>query len=117
MLGDTLTVTLGGSGGTAKVLNKINQDGYASEYLLREALQEFTAKVKHSKNGARDRHYVEFKQTIFAVADTSDEVVRTVSTVVLAAPSDTNADVTDLGEALSFYMDSTIYPQVINWES
>lgn len=33
MLGDTLTVTLDGSGGTAVVTSKINEAGYATEYL------------------------------------------------------------------------------------
>nr|UJQ85937.1 MAG: putative coat protein [Leviviridae sp.] len=116
MLGDTLTMTLGGSGGTAKVLNKINQDGYGAEYLLREATQEFTAKVSHSKNGSRDRHYVEFKQTIFATESTA-EVIRTSSHVLLAPPSDTESAVTDLAEALAFWLDGTTIPKLIGWQS
>ncbi|UJQ85698.1 MAG: putative coat protein [Hampduvirus faecihabitans] len=116
MLGDTLTMTLGGSGGTAKVLNKINQDGYGAEYLLREATQQFTAKVSHSKNGTRDRHYVEFKQTVFATS-TDPEIIRTSSHVLLASPSDTEADVTNLAEALAFWLDGTTVPKLIGWQS
>lgn len=37
MLGSTLVITLDGSGGTAKTLPLINQDGYSSEYFLDEA--------------------------------------------------------------------------------
>lgn len=117
MLGDSITITLGGSGGTAKVLPKINQDGYSAEYLLRESTQEFKAKVSHSKNGTRDRHYVEFKQTVFATTDGEDDTVRTVSTVILAKPSDTESEVTDLSEALSYYLDATNVPKIIGWES
>lgn len=117
MLGDTIAVTLGGSGGTLKTLNKINQDGYSAEYLLRETTQEFRAKVSHSRNGTRDRHYVEFKQTVYEVPDTSPEYVRTVSMVILAGPSDANADVTDLAEALAYYANGTNIPKIINWES
>jgi hypothetical protein len=116
MLGDSITITLGGSGGTDKVLVKINQDGYGAVYLLRESLQEFVAKVTHSKNGTRDRHYVEVKQRIFATATTA-EVLRTVSSVILSAPSDTNAEVTDLQEGLSFFLSATNVPKIINWES
>lgn len=38
MLGTSLTLTLDGAGGTAKVLPLINQDGYSSEYFLDDGL-------------------------------------------------------------------------------
>lgn len=44
MLGNTLTVTLDGSGGTAKTLQLINQDGYSSEYFLDDTLVTYRAK-------------------------------------------------------------------------
>jgi hypothetical protein len=118
MLGDSITITLGGSGGTDKVLNKINSGkDYSAEYLLREATQEFSALISHSKNGTRDRHYMEVKQTIFATDPDEADIVRTVSAVILAKPSDTSADVTDLQEGLSFFLDGTNTPKLLNWES
>jgi len=117
MLGDSITITLGGSGGTDKVLNKINQDGYTSEYLLRETLQEFAVKIQHSKNGARDRHYVEVKQTIFAVDSDSVDSVYTVSNVILAGKAEPVADVVDLQEGLSLFMASANATALIGWQS
>lgn len=117
MLGDSLTITLGGAGGTAKVLPKINQDGFGSEYYLREATQDFRAKVSHSKSGTRDRHYVEFTQTVYAVSADDPDDVRRASAVILARPDAAVAEVTDLQEAMSFWMDATNVPKIIGWES
>lgn len=117
MLGDTLTMTLGGSGGTAKVLQRINQDGYTSEYYLRESTQEFRAKVSHSKNGTRDRHFVEFKQTVFATVLGEPDVVRSTSNVIWNYPSDTDADVSDLAEALAFWSSEATILKLLGWQS
>jgi len=35
-------------GAGTKSLPKVNQDNYGSEYYLREATQEFTAKIRHA---------------------------------------------------------------------
>jgi len=66
---DPLVITIAGN---AKSLNKINQDSYGSEFLLRETLVEYRAKVRHSTtkadaNGvAYDRHNFEVVVTTFA---------------------------------------------------
>jgi hypothetical protein len=123
MLGDTLTVTIGGSGGTAKVCNKINQDNYASEYLYRDADEEVNVKVRHSKENPQadgryfDRHNLEIKHTVFAVADTSPEYVRIVSTTIRHFKADDPADVSDVVEASSYYLDETQALKIIGWES
>lgn len=117
MLGTTLTITIGGSGGTDKVLNRIADDGYSAEYLLRESSQEFRAKVKHSNSGSRDRHYVEIKQTVFAASSDEDDTVYTVSAVILAPASADSAVVTDLQEALSYFLDGANTPKILTWNS
>lgn len=70
MLGDTITITFDGE---SKVLVKINQDQYSSEYLLRETDGSFGLKVRHSttKRGllVYDRHNVEISHNVYAVAD------------------------------------------------
>jgi len=76
MLGDTLSVTISGS---AKVLPKIKDGTYDSEYLLRESLQEYRAKVRHSNakdtNGVvQDRHNVEFTVKVFATSSTPEYI-------------------------------------------
>lgn len=111
------TITLGGSGGTEKVLVKINGgEPYSSEYYLREATQDFRLKVSHSGAGARDRHYVELKNTVFATTE-SEEIVRTASTVILGKPSDASATVTDIVEALAYFLNATNIPKLLAWQS
>lgn len=123
MLGDTFTVTLGGSGGTARVCNKINQDNYSAEYLNRNATDEVRVKVRHTtenpgSDGRKlDRHNVEITQTVYAVPDTSPEYRRVVSYTVRNFPDDTAADVVDVGEAMSYIMDDTLLTGLNGWES
>ena len=62
MLGTSLVITLDGSGGTAKTLPLINQDGYSSEYYLDDTTVTYRAKVRHSRDNVKsgsqpfDRH-------------------------------------------------------------
>lgn len=78
MLGNTVALTIAGS---SKTLTLINSDSYGSEYYLRESLQEYRFKVKHSKvktkNGSVDRHYAELIRTVFATATTPEYEDRT----------------------------------------
>jgi len=69
MLGNTLVLPLSSGNIT---LVKINQDGYSSEYLFRDATHQFIARIRHTKTKATlnrpsyDRHNVEVVQTVFA---------------------------------------------------
>jgi hypothetical protein len=125
MLGSTLVVTLDGSGGTAKTLPLINQDGYSSEYYLDESTVWWRAKVKHStdnvKAGSQDfnRHTVTFQRylkptTTYPLGQLS-EVIYTIR----ASKDDVNSDVIDLSEAMSFYMvkAGAIATKLLGWES
>ncbi|UJQ85763.1 MAG: putative coat protein [Tuwendivirus faecivivens] len=122
MLGDTLTVTLGGSGGTARVCSKINQDSYSAEYLHRNTTDEVRVKVRHSiESGSTtkpkmDRHNVEFTQTVFASGDTPEKI-RQAYLVLRNSASDDSALVSDLGEALSYWLTQANFLKVIGWES
>lgn len=55
-----------------KVLKRINQDQYSTQYYLHEALEEFTVNIRHSKESPQkdgtvyDRHNVELIHTVFA---------------------------------------------------
>ncbi len=125
MLGASLTVTLDGSGGTAKVLPLINQDGYSSEYFLDETLVSYRAKVRHSKDTVKagtqafDRHTVTFsrylKPVLPATTGRTTEVIYTIRT----DPAETASDVIDLSEAMSFYMVKAggIAAKLLGWES
>ena len=120
MLGDTLTFTVNS---VAKVLKKINQDSYSSEYLLRETTQEFRAKVRHSleKNlttsRQMDRHNVELTQTMFADGVTYlTPLTRQVYVVIRNTPGDSATTVDYLSDALADWV-KTNAPAVVGWES
>jgi hypothetical protein len=125
MLGTTLTITLDGSGGTAKILPLINQDGYSSEYFLDETTVQWRAKVRHStdnvKVGTQDfnRHSVTFQRflkptTTFPLGQLS-EIIYTLR----CSKDDVSSDVIDVSEAMSFYMVKAggIAAKLLGWES
>lgn len=78
MFGDTLVLPQVGGDIT---LNKINQDGYTSEYLFRTSLVSYTAKIRHSKVKAKDgvmydRHNVEVTKVTFAASPVPEYYVK-----------------------------------------
>jgi hypothetical protein len=94
---DPLVLTIGGS---AKSLNKINQDGYGSEWLLREALQEIRAKLRHSEKKpgadgvAYDRHTFDVTITVYAT-DTDVQYDDNCYVVMERRPKQTDVDLPD----------------------
>lgn len=125
MLGTTLTLTMDGSGGTAKVLPLINQDGYSSEYFLDDTLVTYRAKVRHSRDTVKagtqsfDRHTVTFSRF---VKPTSAIPLGSLSETTFTIRTDPNAvasDVIDVAEAMSFYMVKAggISAKLLGWES
>lgn len=119
-IANPLVITLGGSGGTAKSLPKINQDSYGSEYYLREATQEFRVKIRHTREAVREgalpleRHNLEITQTVFGTSGAPD-TVRQAYVVLRNSKGDTLADIQNVGAALSYYMDSTHYGDLVGW--
>lgn len=122
MLGDTLTFTLGGTGGTAKVLSKINQDKYSAEYLLRSSTDEVRARVRHSKetvkNGspAMERHNVELTQTVFAAADVPEKVRQCYIVLRTQVGDDLTLNV-DVAQAVALFMTESNLTKLTGWES
>ncbi|UJQ85943.1 MAG: putative coat protein [Alehxovirus pseudofaecenecus] len=125
MLGTSLTITLDGSGGTAKVLPLINQDGYSSEYYLDEGLVTYRAKVRHSRDNVKagtqpfDRHTVTFtrytKPTEALPLGSQTEVSYTIRN----DPNGVQSEIIDLSEGMSFYMVKAglIAGKLLGWES
>lgn len=122
MLGDSVTVTLGGSGGTARVLKKINQDNYSAEYLGRVSTDELRLRIRHTKEKAGangnslDRHNFELTQTVFATL-TDPEIVRQFYFVWRALPSDDAVAAQDLAEAVVYFSDAANLAKILGWES
>jgi hypothetical protein len=125
MLGTTLTVTMDGSGGTAKVLPLINQDGYGAEYFLDEGLVTYRAKVRHSKDNVKagtqpfDRHTVTFSRFVKPTSTILLGSLTETSFTIRTDPNGVSADIIDLAEALSFYTVKAggISAKLLGWES
>lgn len=101
---------------------KINQDGYASEYLIRSATSQYTIRIRHSKTKATasrpsyDRHNVEVTQLVFATAEVA-EFERKTYVVIEQLPGD--LDVKNL-DALSDWLIATSNANILSllgWES
>ncbi len=125
MLGSTLTITLDGSGGTAKSLPLINQDGYSSEYFLDDTTVQFRAKVRHSKDKVKagtqpfDRHTVTFSRFVKPTEAIPLGSLSEVTFTIRMDPNGAPADIIDVSEAMSFYMVKAggIAAKLLGWES
>ena len=125
MLGSNLTITLDGSGGTAKVLPLINQDGYSSEYYLDDGLVTFRAKVRHSRDTVKagsqafDRHVVTFSRYVKPTEALPLGSLSEISYIIRNDPNGTLSDIIDVSEAMSFYMVKSggIAAKLLGWES
>jgi hypothetical protein len=110
MLGSTLTVTLDGSGGTAKILPLVNQDNFSSEYYLDETLVWYKAKVRHSTDTVKvgtqkfDRHSVTFQRYLKPTTTVPLGNLTEITYTIRNEPNEVPADIIDLSEAMSFYM-------------
>jgi len=69
MLANTLTLTVNS---VAKVLTRINQDNYGSEYRLTTATERYVLKIRHSSQNVGgktfDQHNVLVEHTVFGTA-------------------------------------------------
>ncbi|DAD50603.1 coat protein [ssRNA phage Zoerhiza.1_18] len=125
MLGTSLTITLDGSGGTAKVLPLINQDGYSTEYFLDEGLITYRCKIRHSRDTVKagtqpfDRHVVTFTRFVKPTTAIPLGSQTEVSFTIRTDPNGVQADIIDLSEAMSFYMVKAggIAAKLLGWES
>lgn len=121
MFADTITITINS---VAKVLNRIADDGYTSEYYLRGTTDEFRMKIRHSSYLAKDRggrkvdrHNVELTQTVFPVAPAT---IATVRKAYIVMENDSTDGVTEpLNFDLGFvgFLNSGNTTKLINWES
>jgi hypothetical protein len=118
--GSTISITVNT---VAKVLNRINQDSYGSEYLLRESLQEFRLKIRHSTEKATngsvqlDRHNIELTQKVFATA-TAAEIVRQSYTIIRVPYNDDLTEAGYLVDGFVNYVDSaTVQSDLLTWQN
>jgi hypothetical protein len=119
--GSTLTLTVNA---VAKVLNKVKEQDYGSEYKLIEATGEFLVTIKHSEETPKsatalryDRHYVDFKQTVYGIGGLPD-TVREMYCVIRNAKGDGLVLPNYLSAAAVDFLDSgTVQADLFSWLS
>jgi hypothetical protein len=121
MFADPLTVTING---VAKNLIRVNQDGYSSEYLLKETTGEYRLRLRNTSyndkaRGSRkvERHNVELVHAIYPVAPAIYPEIRKVYTVFENDVGGDNALVAKTVAGLSTLMSEANATKLINFES
>lgn len=117
----TLTVTINS---VAKVLTRIRDDGYSSEYLLRGTLDEFRLKIRHSNytDAARggkiiDRHNVELVQTVYPVSPSVVPTIRKAYVVLENEATDAVTDSLNFDNGTLAFLSSANVTDLLNWIS
>lgn len=121
MFADTITVTINA---VAKVLTRINQDNYCSEYVLRNATEEFRLNIRNtkyndSKRGGVEvhRHNFELVQTVYPVAPATRSTIRKMYSVIENDVTDPLTDSLNFGLGFTGVLTSANLTKVLNWES
>jgi len=118
---DSITITINA---VAKVLTRVKDDGYSSEYRLRNAnVDEFRFYIRNTsyldKNTKRtvDRHAVELQHTIFPVAPAEIPTVRKVYTVLENQSVDTIVDPVKFAAGFGAFLSEANLTKLVNYES
>lgn len=118
---DTITFTINA---VAKILTRVKDDGYSSEYRLRNAnIEEFTALIRNStyldKVTGRnvDRHSVELRHTVYAVAPATIPTIRKSYWVLENQAVDTVIDPTKFALGLVGFLTEPNITKLVNYES
>ncbi len=120
MFADTLTLTIGGVG---RVLAKVNQDNFCSEYRLVTTTDQFTLTLKNTnytdkKTGQSiDRHTVQVVWTVFPVAPAVSSTIRKTYSVIENMKGDNLSDPRNTALALFAFLSSANIDKLIGFES
>lgn len=122
MLGSTFVLGLTSG---SKTLPLVNQDGYSSEYYLRESAKSYRVSVRHSnvsRTGSDgvtlkyDRHNVEATVTTFATS-TVPEIYNKAYFIIELTPGDTYVDVMDALSDWAIASTNANLVKLLGWES
>jgi hypothetical protein len=121
MFSDTLTITINS---VAKVLTRINQDKYSSEYFLRETDGQFKLRIRNSSyqdrtrgGAAVDRHNVEVIHSLNPVAPALYGVCRKAYFVLENDQADTTTNALNFDLGVLGFGTSANVTKLLNWES
>lgn len=101
---------------------KVNQDGYSSEYLYKDATEQYVVRIRHNRTKATaarpsyDRHNVEVTQTVFATAEVA-EYTRKVYIVMEQLPSDVDIKNADALADWAIATANSNLVSLMGWES
>jgi hypothetical protein len=121
MFADPLTITVNA---VAKNLIRINQDGYSSEYLLKETTGEWRLRIRNTSradkargNKVVDRHNVELVHTLYPVAPAIYPTIRKDYRVFEMDVGDDAAYEAKIVAGLSAFITEANAAKMINFES
>lgn len=122
MFSETITITVNAQ---AKVLTRVNQDSYSSEYRLKETTGEFSLRIRNTayldrtRNGGVnvDRHNVELIHTVYPVAPATIPIVRKSYLVFENDKPDALTDVSNFVVGFGGFITATNVTKMANWES
>nr|UJQ85057.1 MAG: hypothetical protein 2 [Leviviridae sp.] len=121
MFSDPTAVTIDS---VAKNLIKINQDAFASEYLLKETDGEFRLRMRHSEykrspnNVTVERHNVELTHTLYGATTADPPIIRKTYVVFeIERGDDIAAAVSETIGLADFLAAAGIVAKLANWES
>jgi hypothetical protein len=121
MFADPTVITINA---VAKNLIRINQDGYSSEYLLKEATGEYRARIRNSSYNDKtrggkqvDRHNIELIYMIYPVAPAIYPTIRKDYHVFEMDVGDDAALMAKLVAGLSAFVSEANATKMINFES
>ncbi len=118
---DTISITINS---VAKVLIRIKDDGYGSEYRLRNAnVDEFRLLLKNSSYSdsktkvAYDRHSAELTHTVLPVAPAVNPTIRKMYAVLENQQVDTVVDPAKFGAGFVAFLTEANLTKLLNFES
>ena len=118
---DTITITINA---VPKALIRIKDDGYSSEYRLRNAnVEEFrlfirnTSYLDKATKRTVDRHAVEMQHVVFPVAPAEIPTVRKTYTVLENQQVDTIVEPVKFAAGLGAFLTEANLTKLVNYES
>lgn len=120
MFSDPSTVTINAVG---KNLIRINQDGYSSEYLLKETTGEFSLRLRNSSYTSKDRavkvdrHNAELIHTIYGATSADPPTIRKAYMVFENDQGDDASEFEDFVTGLVDFLTAANITKLIGWES
>lgn len=120
MFGNTITLPqVGGD----KILTRVKEQDYSSEFLLRSSTDEYRLRIRHTNSDATaqrpykaDRHNVEVVQTIFAAGDVP-QYERKFYFVIEHKPGDLATNLADAVADLMILTSNAFLVSLQGWES